>query len=449
MDCRMVTASEPDQPHRVVIVGGGFGGINAAKALKRAPVQIKLIDKRNFHLFQPLLYQVAGGALSPANIASPLRHLFSKQKNCQVLLGEVSGIDVENRLVKTQHGSVPYDTLIVAAGATHSYFGNDHWAPLAPGLKTVEDATEIRARILTAFEDAENEPDPERRNSLLTFVIVGAGPTGVELAGALADISRLSIRDDFRHINPADARIILVEGADRVLTPFPPELSAHAKTFLENRGVEVRVGAKVTDVRPGEVHLQQNGRSEIIRATTVLWAAGVQASPIGKVIAEATGAQLDRSGRVVVEPDLSLPGHPEIFVIGDLANYPHQGERPLPGVAPVAIQQGAYVAKLIRARLQGKPIPKFRYVDKGNLATIGKWSAVADFGWMKLSGILAWFLWLFVHLLYITGFRNRILVLIQWAWNFLTNDRSARLITGNDFEAPGTTPTPSSEVKRT
>lgn len=433
----MASPPESNRPHRVVIIGGGFGGMNAARALKRAPVEIKLIDKRNFHLFQPLLYQVAGGALSPANIASPLRHLFSRQKNCQVLLGDVSEIDVKNRCVITQHGRVPYDSLIIAAGATHSYFGNNHWAPLAPALKTVEDATEIRARILTAFEDAENELDLERRSSLLTFVIVGAGPTGVELAGALADISRLCIRDDFRHINPVDARIILVEGADRVLTPFPPDLSAKATKLLEDRGVEVRVGARVTDVLPGEVHLLQDGQSDIIRAKTVLWAAGVQAAPLGKSIADATGAPLDRTGRVIVEPDLSLPGHPEIFVIGDLANYPHQGERPLPGVAPVAMQQGAFVAKLIRARIQGKRIPKFRYIDKGNLATIGKWSAVADFGWLKFSGIIAWFLWLFVHLMYITGFRNRLLVLIQWAWTFLTDDRSARLITGPDFEDPG------------
>lgn len=422
--------------HQVVVVGGGFGGLNAVRGLKRVPVDIKLIDQRNFHLFQPLLYQVAGGALSPANIAAPLRHVFSRQKNCQVLLGTVSRIDPVARYVVTAEREVAYDTLIVAAGSTHSYFGQDHWAQYAPGLKTVEDATQIRARILRAFEAAENEPDPERRRRLLTFVIVGGGPTGVELAGALADISRLSLKDDFRHINPADSKIILVEGADRVLTPFPPSLSAHATEFLQQRGVEVRTHARVTDIQPDHVVLKIGEREEIIMTQTVLWAAGVQAAPIGRQIAEATGAQLDRAGRISVEPDLSIPGHPEIFIIGDLANYAYQGSRPLPGVAPVAIQQGRFVAKLISARLQNKPLPRFLYHDKGNLATIGKWSAVADFGWMKFSGFPAWVLWLVVHLMYITGFRNRLLVLVQWAWTFLTNDRSARLITGR---SPGQT----------
>lgn len=417
--------------HQVVIIGGGFGGLNAVRCLKRTPVSIRLVDKRNFHLFQPLLYQVAGGALSPANIASPLRNVFSRQKNCQVLLGEVTRIDPVNRQVHTDAAVLPYDTLIVACGSTHSYFGNDHWEKFAPGLKTIEDATRIRARILTAFEEAENEPDSDTRKRLLTFVIVGGGPTGVELAGALADISHLSLKNDFRTINPADSRIMLIEGADRVLTPFPPQLSQHAAKFLHQRGVQVLTQARVTDIQADRVIVQVGDREEIIFTQTVLWAAGVQAAPLGKQLADATQSSLDRAGRLVVEPDLSLPGHPEIFVIGDLANYSHQGERPLPGVAPVAIQQGRYVARLISARLRGSPLPAFQYHDKGNLATIGKWSAVADFGWLKISGLIAWVFWLFVHLLYITGFRNRLLVLIQWAWSFLTDDRSARLITGN------------------
>jgi len=426
----MNDAATSQTQHQVVVIGGGFGGLTAVRRLKSAPAQIKLIDKRNFHLFQPLLYQVAGGALSPANIASPLRNLFARQANCQVLLGNVSRIDPVARCITTNEGVVSYDTLIVAAGSTHSYFGQDQWEKFAPGLKTIEDATNIRARILIAFEEAENEPDPVVRRRLLTFVIVGGGPTGVELAGTLADISRLSLKYDFRSINPADSRIILVEGADRVLTPFPPRLSQHATEFLQQRGVQVMLKTRVNDIQADHVLVKTQDREQVIETRNVLWAAGVQAAPIGKQLAEAAGASLDRSGRIVVEPDLSLPGHPEIFVIGDLANYPHHGETPLPGVAPVAIQQGQFVARLITARLQGTPLPEFKYVDKGNLATIGKWSAVADFGWLKISGLFAWILWLFVHLMYIIGFRNRLLVLIQWAWNFLTNDRSARLITG-------------------
>jgi len=420
----------PQAQHQVVVIGGGFGGLTAVRRLKTAPVQIKLIDKRNFHLFQPLLYQVAGGALSPANIASPLRNLFARQANCQVLLGNVSRIDPAARSVTTNEGIVRYDTLVVAAGATHSYFGQDQWEKYAPGLKTIEDATNIRAKILTAFEEAENELDPAVRKRLLTFVIVGGGPTGVELAGTLADISRLSLKHDFRSINPADSRIILVEGAERVLTPFPPRLSQHATEFLQQRGVQVMLKTRVNEIQADHVLVKTQDQEQVIETRNVLWAAGVQAAPIGKQLAEAAGASLDRSGRIVVEPDLSLPGYPEVFVIGDLANYPHQGETPLPGVAPVAIQQGQFVARLIIARLQGAPLPQFKYLDKGNLATIGKWSAVADFGWLKISGLSAWVLWLFVHLMYIIGFRNRLLVLIQWAWNFLTNDRSARLITG-------------------
>lgn len=432
----MKTDAGETREHQVVIIGGGFGGLNAARKLKHAPVSIKLIDKRNFHLFQPLLYQVAGGALSPANIASPLRNVFSKQLNCQVLLGLVTKIDVTAKQVHTDEAEIPYDTLIVAAGSTHSYFGHPEWEKHAPGLKTIEDATQIRSSILTAFEEAENETDLEARKRLLTFVIVGGGPTGVELAGALADISRLSLKNDFRTINPADSHIILVEGADRVLTPFAPRLSQHATEFLRQRGVQVIPETHVTEIHADHVVLQSKQGKETIFTRTVLWAAGVQAASLGKQLAEATGASLDRAGRLQVEADLSLPGHPEIFVIGDLANYHHAQDQPLPGLAPVAIQEGQYVARLIAARLNGNPLPRFHYHNKGNLATIGKWSAVAEFGWLKFSGLTAWFLWLFVHLMYITGFRNRLLVLIQWGWNFLTNDRSARLITGKAPRLP-------------
>ncbi|WP_437186070.1 NAD(P)/FAD-dependent oxidoreductase [Planctomicrobium sp. SH668] len=428
----MNTTHQSARRHQVVIIGGGFGGLNAARSLKNAPVDIKLIDRRNFHLFQPLLYQVAGGALSPANIASPLRHIFARQKNCQTLLASVTGIAPDRNVIITDEGEIRYDTLIVAAGARHSYFGNDQWAEFAPGLKTVEDATSIRARILMAFEDAELEPDPAIRRKLLTFVIVGGGPTGVELAGALGEIAGRSLKHEFRNINPSEANILLLEGADRLLLPFPPELSERAKQSLERAGVQVRINTKVIDIQADHVKIQFDGKEEIIETSTILWAAGVQASSIGKKIAEEVGTPTDRAGRVMVEPNMSLPGHPEILVIGDTANFSHQGDRPLPGVAPVAIQQGQYVGKLIKARLKGKPEPEFKYWNKGNLATIGKWSAVADLGLFKVSGVIAWLLWLVVHLMYIAAFRNRVLVVIQWGWNFLTNDRSARLITGDD-----------------
>jgi len=435
-----MTISASPGKHRVVIIGGGFGGLKVAQSLRRADVEIKLIDRRNFHLFQPLLYQVAGGALSPANIAAPLRQVLSHQKNCQVLMGEVIAIDPAVRTIRLKEEEIiPYDTLVLAAGATHSYFGNDRWAPLAPGLKTVEDATEMRARILTAFERAELEPDLEIRRRLLTFVIVGAGPTGVELAGALAEISRRSLKNDFRDINPAESNILLVEAADRVLTPFPPELSEKAKRSLERLGVTVRLKTAVAEIQPCEVVLKCGDTTEVVPTETVLWAAGVKASPLAQVLADSTQVPLDRAGRVIVSDDLSLPGFPEIFVIGDMANYTHGTERPLPGVAQVAMQQGSFVARLIRCRLQKKTLPTFRYRDLGNLATIGRWSAVADFKWLQLSGLLAWFLWLVVHLINIVNFRNRVLVLIQWGANFVTYDRSARLITG---DAPNLPPVP-------
>jgi NADH dehydrogenase len=419
-------------PHRVVIIGGGFAGLNAARYLRKAPVNVTLVDRRNFHLFQPLLYQVASGELSPANIAAPLRSVLEAQKNCEVLMGEVTGFDVAARRVILDCTSVPYDTLIVAAGARHSYFGHPEWEAHAPGLKTIEDATEIRRRLFSAFELAERESDHTRRPELLNFVIVGGGPTGVELAGALADIAQYALKHEFRHINPADAHIVLVESGERVLSAFPPELSAKAQTALEKLNVKVRLKTTVTAIEADHVMLNAGGATERLPTRTVIWAAGVAASPLAKHLADATGALLDRAGRISVEPDLSLPGHPEIFVLGDMANYMHQGGKPLPGVAPVAIQEGRFVAKLIDARLAGKPLPKFQYHELGNLATIGRSAAVADFGRVRLSGFVAWVLWLFIHLMNIVNYRNRILVFLQWGWNYLTHERSARLITGGE-----------------
>lgn len=418
-------------PH-VVIIGGGFGGLYAAKSLRRAAVQVTLIDRRNFHLFQPLLYQVATGGLSPANIAAPLRALLKRQANTRVLMGEVIDIDVPGRRVKLSDEELAYDTLIVAAGARHHYFGHPEWEPWAPGLKTIEDATEIRRRVLLAFEAAERETDPERKRALLTFVVVGGGPTGVELAGAIAELARYTLRQNFRSIDPASAKIVLLEGTDRVLPPYPPRLSAKAAQALKRLGVLVRTDAMVTDIHPERVTVRAGGATEVLPCHTVLWAAGVQASSLGAILARATGAGLDRAGRISVQPDLTLPGHPEIFVIGDLANFTHQGGKPLPGVAPVAMQQGQYVARLIQARLKGQSLPPFHYRDYGNMATIGRNAAVADLGWLRISGYFAWLAWLFIHILKLIQFENRMLVMFQWAWNYLTRNRSARLITGSN-----------------
>jgi NADH dehydrogenase len=430
----MSTTDDSAASHRVVIIGGGFAGLNAAQALRRAPVQVTLIDRRNFHLFQPLLYQVATGALSPANIAAPLRAILQRQQNCLVLLGEVLGIDVERRQVTFDGSQIEYDSLIVAAGARHSYFSHPEWERLAPGLKTVEDATEIRARLLSAFERAERESALQQRRVLLTFVIVGGGPTGVEMAGAVAEIARHSLQHEFRRIDPSDAQVLLVEAGDRVLGSYPPELSRKAAESLQRIGVTVRTNTLVTGITPEFVDLHVAGSAERLPTQTVLWAAGVQASPLAKLLAAATGAALDRAGRIAVEPDLSLAGRPEIFVLGDMANFSHQTGQPLPGVAQVAIQQGHFVARLIAGNLRGKPRPEFHYRDMGNLATIGRSAAVADFGKLRFSGRLAWFLWLLVHLMKLVGFRNRILVFVQWAWNYISYDRSARLITGEAAE---------------
>ena len=420
--------------HRVVIIGGGFGGLYAAKSLRRAPVRVTLIDRRNFHLFQPLLYQVATGGLSPGEIASPLRHVLRNSRNTEVLLGEVVDIDVANRKVVLLDGAVEYDTLIVATGSSHHYFGHGEWEKYAPALKTIEDATEIRSRILLAFEKAEREPDTEARRAWLTFVVVGAGPTGVELAGALGEIANDTLRDDFRHIDPTGACIILIEAGERLLPVYPPDLSADAEQSLIRLSVRTMTKTSVTMVDATGVTVRHNGEEKRIAARTVLWAAGVQASPLGRILAARTGVALDRAGRVAVEPNLTVPLHPEILVIGDLANFSHQTGKPLPGVAPVAIQQGGYAGKLIRERLAGKPEQPFHYWDKGNLATIGRAAAVADFGRIHIAGLVAWLVWLFVHLMYLVGFDNRLVVFFKWAYSYLTFNRGARLITGQEVK---------------
>ena len=418
-------------PHRVVIIGGGFGGLYATQCLKNAPVAVTLIDRRNFHLFQPLLYQVATGWLSPANIAATLRATLKRHRNTRVLLAEATGVDIDSRRVLLDTGSIDYDTLIVATGSRHHYFGNDHWEALAPSLKTVEDATEIRRRIFSAFEAAERGADQEQLQALLTFVIIGGGPTGVELAGALGEIANDTLKNDFRNIDPAKARILLVEAGERILPTYPPDLSHQAEIALQKLGVTVQTHTFVTDIQPTVVTVKRGGTVETIPCRTVIWAAGVQASSLGKAIAQATGAQLDRSGRIMVAPDLTVPGHPEIFVIGDLANYSHQTGNPLPGTAPVAIQQGRYVAQLIRSRLAGNPPASFRYRDRGNMAIIGRASAVADLGKLKFSGFMAWLTWLFVHLMNLVEFENKVLVFIQWGWYYFSRNRAARLITGD------------------
>jgi NADH dehydrogenase FAD-containing subunit len=404
----------------VVIVGAGFGGLAAAKALKRAPVQVTVIDRRNYHLFQPLLYQVATAALSPADIAQPIRGILRQQRNAEVILGRVTDVDPAAREVLIDQRRIAYDYLVIATGARHAYFGHDEWEPFAPGLKKIEDAIAIRCRILLAFEEAETTTDPDLRASLLSFVVVGGGPTGVELAGALAELARQSIAGDFRHIDPRHTRVLLIEAGPRLLATFPERLSAVAKRELERLGVEVRLNTTVTDCNASGVTMGE----EHVPARTVLWAAGVAASPAARWLKAAQ----DRSGRVEVEADLSLPGHPEIFVIGDTALV---AGNPLPGIAPAAKQAGQYVGKVIRMRARGGKTPgPFRYRNYGNLATIGRKAAVVDFGWIRLSGYVAWLLWGFAHIYFLIGFRNRLAVALDWFWSYLTFQRSARLITG-------------------
>jgi NADH dehydrogenase len=414
---------------RVVIVGGGFGGLYAARALRDVPVQVTLLDRRNHHLFQPLLYQVATAALSPGDIASPIRWILRRQKNVEVLLADVVRVDAARRVLTLADGEISYDYLILATGATHAYFGHDEWRGVAPGLKTLEDALEIRRRVLLAYERAEREADPRSRAALLTFVVIGGGPTGVELAGALAEISRQSLARDFRHFNPGSARIILVEGGPSLLAAFPESLRRSAQRDLERLGVEVRTGTLVTGVRDGSVEMGQDA----IQAATILWAAGVAASPIGATI----GVPTDRAGRVRVQPDLTVPGHPEIFVIGDLASLNGPDGKPLPGVAQVAIQMGRHAARNIARATEHQPFRPFVYKDLGNMATIGRASAIADFGRVRLRGWFAWLAWLFVHIMNLIGFRNRIVVLVQWAWAYFSYQRAIRLITGPWKEQSG------------
>ena len=408
---------------RVVIVGSGFGGLEAAKKLACKDVQVTVIDRTNYHLFQPLLYQVATAALSPADIAAPVRAVLSKCRNVEVILAEVQSVDVDAKKVKTVDLDIDYDYLILATGARHSYFGHDEWEKLAPGLKSLEDAIELRRRILLAFEYAEKITDEAARRAALNFVIIGGGPTGVEMAGAIAEISRHTLAKDFRHIDPSQARVILIEGEPRLLAAYPEDLSASARKQLEDLGVEVRTGARATKL--SEAGVQVNG--EFIPCRVKIWAAGNNASFVGKTL----GAPVDRVGRVIVNDDLTIPGHPEVQVIGDLANFPHQTGQPLPGISPVAMQQGRHAARNVLTMTQGRKPQRFRYWDKGTMATIGRNKAVADLRFMHLSGLPAWLAWLFVHIVFLVGFRNRLLVLFQWAWAYLTFDKGARLITRN------------------
>jgi NADH dehydrogenase len=421
-----------EQTHRVVILGGGFGGLNAAQKLKRAPVDVTLIDRRNFHLFQPLLYQVATGSLSPGEIAAPLRGVLAKQKNARVLLGEASDINPQAKKVFLRDGAAfEYDSLIVATGSQSSYYGHDGWREWAPSLKSVEEATAIRHKILYAFERAERAASEEEARTWLTFVIVGAGATGMELAGALAEIANETLKHDFRKINPQEAKILLLEGGPRVLASFPEDLSAKAERLVEKLGVLVLKGVMVTEIDQDGVTYQTAHGSERLAAKTVLWAGGVMANEFGRKLAERTKAETDRSGRIKVNPDLTVPGYPDVFLIGDLALSHGQNGKPLPGVAQVAIQGGAYAARVIRERLHGrKELPPFRYFNKGDMAVIGRAAAIADIFGFHLSGLLAWLTWLFVHLMYIVEFQSRVLVFVQWGFEFLTFSRGARLITG-------------------
>ncbi|MFQ5512123.1 MAG: NAD(P)/FAD-dependent oxidoreductase [Candidatus Krumholzibacteriia bacterium] len=438
--------------HRVVIVGGGFGGLYAARYLGPAGVDVTVVDKRNFHLFQPLLYQVATGGLSPGDISSPLRGVLKRR--ARVWQAEATGLNVTRREVVLRDGRVPYDTLVLATGVSHDYFGNDTWAKNARGLKSIEDALDIRRRIFLAFEVAEREADPGRRQAWTTFAVIGGGPTGVELAGALAELAHRTLKDNFRNAVPEHSQIHLVEAMERVLPQFPPSLSVKAERALARLGVTVRTHTRVTSIDESGLTLRstataaslksaetwtpkKNGAAqERLDARTVLWAAGVRASPLGAVLAKETGASLDRAGRVWVEPDLTVPGHPEIFVIGDLAVLRHRGETTLPGIAPVAMQQGRYVARLITRRLQSRTARPFQYRDKGTLAVIGRNRAVADFKRLRVAGYPAWLTWLFVHIWYLIGFDNKLLVMIQWAFDYLTRKRGARLITGEGPPPP-------------
>ena len=417
---------------RVLIVGGGFGGLYTAKSLRRIPVDVTIIDRRNFHLFQPLLYQVATGGLSPGDIASPLRGVLKACKNIHVINDEVVDIDPTNQCVQLNHGKCNYDTLVLASGVENHYFGNEEWPAYAPSLKTVEDALEIRRRILQYFETEEKRYVTEVRTHTLRIVVVGGGATGVELSGAIAELTHETMKKDFRHINPANTEIVLIEASDRLIPSYPSSLSLKARQSLEKLGVTTRLNTKVLDIGKNTVVLGNGRETERLSAGAIFWTAGIKASFLGALLSTRTGAALDDLGRVIVEKDLTLAGHPEIMVIGDLANFSHQAGAPLPGVAPVAIQQGKYAAKLIRNRILGRKTLPFRYRNKGNLAVIGRNAAVADFGYLKISGYVAWILWVFVHIWSLIGFDNKLSVLMQWAWDYLTRKRGARLIVGDD-----------------
>lgn len=426
--------NQTNHKHRIVIIGGGFAGLTAARALAgNNEVEITLLDKRNFHLFQPLLYQVATGALSPANIAAPLRAILSKQKNVRVLLAEATRIDPTAKQVILDDSAIPYDTVIVGVGVRHSYFGHDQWEKVAPGLKTLEDATEIRRRILFAFEAAEREPDPAKQAESMTFVVIGGGPTGVELAGAVGEIAHHTLKGNFRNIDTTKASVILLEGVDRLLLPYTPELSQRAAEDLQRLGVEVRLNSKVTDIQADHLTYEHAGRSEQIRTRNILWSAGVQGTPLGKQIAAATGAALDRMGRIEVGGDLTIQGYPDVLILGDMAAQKGADGKVLPGVAQVAMQQGQYAAKLIKARLRGRTIAPFVYVNLGKMATIGRNAAVAEIGPFKLAGFIGWLVWLFIHIMYIVEFENRLMIIFQWAWGYFTLNRAARLITGRSL----------------
>jgi len=435
-------------PHRVVIVGGGFGGLYAARELAKAPeVEVTLVDRRNHHLFQPLLYQVATGSLAPGEIAQPLRSIFRKRKNITVLLGEAVGIDVDaRRILLSDGGPIDYASLVVTTGARFSYFGHDEWALDAPGLKSIDDAIEVRRRILIAFEAAEREAVEERRAEWMTFVVVGGGPTGVELAGALGEIANDTLKQDFRSINPSSSRILLVEALDRILPTYPEGRSRSATRQLERLGVTVMTGTKVVDVDARSVRVAVGKKEEAIPARTVLWAAGVLASTFARTVADAAGAETDKSGRVLVTPELTIPGHPEIFVIGDAAVQPWKPDRPVPGVAQGAIQPGRHVGRTILRRLRGEATPPFRYQDRGDVAVIGRLSGVTNIPWLgpfgQTGGFLAWLLWLGIHITYLIGFANRVVVSVRWAWSFFTHGRSSRLITGSPLLPPIEKPEP-------
>ncbi|AFZ48492.1 FAD-dependent pyridine nucleotide-disulfide oxidoreductase [Cyanobacterium stanieri PCC 7202] len=420
-------------PH-IVIVGGGFAGLYAAKELGNAPVKVTLVDKRNFHLFQPLLYQVATGSLSPAEICSPLRLVVGRNENTRVVLDEVVDVDPDKKQVIMQEGVLNYDKLIIGTGVSHHYFGNDQWEDEAPGLKSIENALDIRRKIFLAFEEAEKVSSPEEKQEWLTFAIVGGGPTGVELAGAIAEIAHKVIKDDFQEIDTTKAKILLIEGMDRVLPPYSPDLSKKAQESLEELGVTVLTQRMVTNIENNTLSIRHGEESEEIKARTILWAAGVKASGLAKVLAERTNAETDRAGRIIVEPNLSLSECPDIYVVGDLAHFAHQDNKPLPGIAPVAMAQGKYMAKSIKDEIKGKPVAPFKYVDKGSLAVIGDNHAVVDLGFVKLSGLIAWLVWVFAHIYYLIEFDNKLTVMLQWGWNYLTRGRGARLITGEISE---------------